>query len=107
MKRTHLFCFVLLVSTVLASCKNAIEAPLENTNLSPSKKNKQETGITAAVNYYIPHKGISDHSNASINGSIAWYLSQYGAGTASSPNIFYLTSDTSYVCSNSIIMPAY
>ncbi|RZM22890.1 MAG: right-handed parallel beta-helix repeat-containing protein [Pedobacter sp.] len=88
----------------LISCKSTVEET--SITKAPGSKNGDKATIAAAVNYYIPHRGISNHSDATINGSIAWYLATYGAGASpASPNIFYLTSDTPYVCNNSIVMP--
>jgi hypothetical protein len=58
------------------------------------------TGNIIAATYDIPHGGISDHSNASTTGSIAWYMSTYGSG-----NTYNLSSNTTYYCSNTLFVP--
>lgn len=62
-----------------------------------------------ASSFSIPAGAITDHSNPSIVGSIAWYFSQYGGGTQAAPNTFYLTTDgatvSPYYLNNTLVMP--
>ena len=108
-KMKFLCCGTLLCIAVAASsysCKKATKDPVAVSDDGGSAVVNKKA-VNAAVNYYIKHGGIANHSDASITGSIAWYIASYSSGaTAASPSIFYLTSDTPYVCSNSIIMQA-
>ena len=70
---------------------------------SKSKYQPKETFVF----YSIPAGTIADHSDATITGSIAWYLATYGGGTATSPNTFYLSTNGTYTCQRTITLPAY
>ena len=54
-----------------------------------------------AATYSIPHNSISDHSDASVSGSIAWYFTQY----PTSGNVFNLTSNATYYIDDSLTLP--
>jgi hypothetical protein len=54
-----------------------------------------------SATYNIPHNSISDHANASITGSIAWYFATY----PTSGNVFNLTSNATYYISNDLTLP--
>ena len=53
-----------------------------------------------AETYEIPVGSISDHSDASIEGSIAWYMAQYGGS-----NTYNLSSSATYYCNNTLFVP--
>lgn len=100
MKKHHLtraaICLFALALGLL-SCKNEAK---EYTQMSNEKVVLKSTG------YMIPEGGITDHSDASITGSIAWYMANY-PGSSSDPSIFWLTSNNTYHCKGRFYMPAY
>lgn len=105
MKKNQLFYFVLVgllvFGSLIYSCKD-----FSKDNFEESAK-ELHLKSTAGLSYSIPVGTITDHADASIPGSVAWYLATYGGGTALSPNTFYLTSSAVYNCRSTITVPAY
>lgn len=66
---------------------------------------KSKTIITDNNTYYIPESGIADHSNPSIQNSIAWYFKTYGVGKTyllNSSGVNYNINSTITVPTNSV-----
>lgn len=54
-----------------------------------------------ATTFSVPYGNISDHADASVTNSIAWFLQTYGAG-----HTYQLTSEAQYYIESSLKLPA-
>ncbi len=62
----------------------------------------QVTGCVQAATaiYDIPHNGLADHGQASVTGTIAWYMATYASN-----DIYRLSSNAEYYTSQPLIVP--
>lgn len=92
MKRAFFICFAFLsMTTSCSEPEYVIEVPKEK------PKPRELVGTV----YHIAHRGITDHSNAAIRNSIAWYFATYGR-----KNTYILTApDTIYGLGNLLTVP--
>ena len=104
LKNLTLAC-LMAVTSVFSSCEED-KITNEPANATTGTVSKYQA-LKSASSYSIPVGTITDHSDATAVGSIAWYLATYGGGTAASPNTFYLSSNAVYTCQRTITLPAY
>lgn len=97
---------LMVCSLGLNSCQKESGPALETAVNSKYKPASGSQEIMSAASYSIPVGNITDHADASIQGSIAWFLATYGGGTASEPHTFYLSSSATYNAKKTITMPA-
>ena len=97
--------FIMVLIFVITSCKD--DKIVNDAKISAKGATNQLKAQLLTSSYSIPAGSIVDHSDATIPGSIAWYLATYGGGTATSPNTFWLTSNALYTCQKTITLPAY
>lgn len=101
---------VILMLTILFSMNSCNKDAVVNNHLETEKLaniGSDQANMLTAASYAIPVGNITDHSDASITGSIAWFLANEGGGTAAEPHTFYLTSNAVYNAKKTINMPAH
>jgi hypothetical protein len=76
----------LLALMIMSSCKK--DATVDATENLPDRGGK--AGLKSV--YLIPVGTITDHSDSTITGSIAWYFNHYGV-----LNTYYLSSNGYYI----------
>ncbi|RYD93441.1 MAG: hypothetical protein EOP54_19155, partial [Sphingobacteriales bacterium] len=99
---------LLLLIACVAGLNSCVEDNPEIANIKDSSEKTSAVNNmqTASVESYgIPVGNITDHADASIQGSIAWYLANKGGGTEAEPHTFYLESNAVYNTKKSIKMP--
>lgn len=98
MKHTLFISIAFLLITCSCS-KNEIDIIVPDPTVEDNKPKPIEIVGTA---YYISQAGITDHSNAATEKSIAWYFKTYGSG-----NTYILNTDeNTYNLNNTITVPA-